>query len=69
MPRLDDYGKRATEYAPGDLVQVKRNTEWAHLTDSHRLGKVEKVERNRLLIRLKHASFWLHPSELQGDQS
>jgi len=59
MPRITDYGLRATEYKVGDLVRVKRHSEWARLTDSHRLGKVEKVERNRLMVRLKHASFWV----------
>jgi hypothetical protein len=59
----------ATEYKVGDLVRVKRHSTFARLTDTLRLGKVEKVEPRRLLIRLKHASFWLHPDELQGDQS
>jgi hypothetical protein len=66
MARLNDYGKRAPEYKPDDLVQVKRNTEWARLTDSHRLGKVEKVEPSRLMVRLKHASFWLRPDLMQS---
>jgi hypothetical protein len=69
MPSLNDYGKRATEYAPGDLVRVKRHSRFAHLTESLRPGKVEKVEPRRLLVRLKHASFWLTPDQLQGEQS
>jgi hypothetical protein len=64
MPKLDDYNRRAPEYKPGDLVQVKRHTEWARLTDSHRLGKVERVEPSRMLVRLKHASFLLSRDDL-----
>jgi hypothetical protein len=66
MPRIDDYGKRATEYKPGEIVRLKRTSQFAHLTDTLRLGKVEKVEPSRLLVRLKHASFWLTREDIQS---
>jgi hypothetical protein len=69
MPRIDDYGRRATEYKVGDLVQLKHTSKHVHLVDTLRLGRVEKVERNRVLLRLKHASFWVTPDQIQGDQS
>jgi hypothetical protein len=66
MPRIDDYGKRATEYKPGQIVRLKATSQFAHLTDTLRLGKVEKAERGRVLVRLKHASFWLPREDIQS---
>jgi len=49
MPKLDDYNRRAPEYKPGDLVQVKRHTEWARLTDSHGWEKSSGLSRRACL--------------------
>jgi hypothetical protein len=64
MTRLNDYGRRATEYKPGQIVRLKSHSQFAHLTESLRLGKVEKVQGDRLLVRLKHASFWLSREDI-----
>jgi hypothetical protein len=66
MPSLNEYGRRHPDRKVGDLVQLKRRSQFAHLTDTLRLGKVERVEPSRLLVRLKHASFWLHHEDLVG---
>ena len=61
--RFRDYGGAdrkhdgEIELRPGDEVRLKANSPHAHLTDTHRLGRVEKVQGERLLVRLKHASF------------
>ena len=61
--RFRDYGGAdrkhdgEIELRPGDEVRLKANSPHAHLTESHRLGRVEKVQGEKLLVRLKHASF------------
>jgi hypothetical protein len=65
MPRINDYGKRAVEYKPGQIVRIKSRSQFARLAaGSLRVGRVEKVEPSRLLVRLKHASFWLSRDDL-----
>jgi hypothetical protein len=66
MTRLNDYGRRATEFKPGQLVRIRSHSKFAHLTDTVRLGKVEKVEPSRLLVRLKHASFYVPWEDIQS---
>ena len=70
MPRITEYGgagpKRVGEIDlhPGDEVRLKPHAQHAYLTDTHRLGRVERVDGDRLLVRLRHASFWLDRSEI-----
>jgi hypothetical protein len=70
MPQIRDYGVRdptkagEIELNPGDEVRLKANSPHAHLTGSHRLGRVEKVQGEKLLVRLAHASFLLSRSEI-----
>jgi hypothetical protein len=66
MPSINDYGVRATEYKPGQIVRIRSHSRFAHLTDTLRLGKVEKVEPSRLLVRLKHASFYVPREDIQS---
>jgi len=57
MPRITEYGgagpKRASEIDlhPGDEVRLKPHAKHAHLAGSHRLGRVEKVQGEKLLVR------------------
>jgi hypothetical protein len=61
--RITEYGGASPQHTgeiqlnPGDEVRLKANSPHAHLTDTHRLGRVEKVQGEKLLVRLKHASF------------
>jgi hypothetical protein len=55
MPQINEYGRASQEYKVGQIVRLKSYSKLAHLG---RVGRVEKVERNRLLLRLTHASFW-----------
>jgi hypothetical protein len=68
--RITDYGvrdptkAREVELHPGDEIRLKANSPHVHLTGSHRLGRVEKLQGEKLLVRLAHASFWLSRSEI-----
>jgi hypothetical protein len=70
MPAIRDYGVRdptkagEIELNPGDEIRLKPTSKHAHLAGSHRLGRVEKVEGGRLLVRLRAASFWIQRSEI-----
>jgi hypothetical protein len=70
MPAIRDYGvrdpakAREIELHPGDEIRLRANSQHAHLAGSHRLGRVEKVNGGRLLVRLAHASFWLNRAEI-----
>jgi hypothetical protein len=55
MPQINEYGRASQEYKVGQIVRLKSYSKLAHLG---RVGRVEKVERDRLLLRLTHASFW-----------
>jgi hypothetical protein len=71
MAKITDYGvrdptkAREIELKPGDEVRLKANSPHAHLTGSHRLGRVEKINGEKLLVRLAHASFWLSRGEIE----
>jgi hypothetical protein len=70
MARITDYGvrdptkAREVELNPGDEIRLKPNSPHAPLAGSHRFGRVEKVNGDRLLVRLAHASFWLSRNEI-----
>jgi hypothetical protein len=69
--RITDYGVRdptkagEVELHPGDEIRLRATSKHAHLAGSHRLGRVEKVQGEKLLVRLAHASFWLSRSEIE----
>jgi hypothetical protein len=71
MAKIIEYGHgdpnkaREIELKPGDEIRLKANSPHAHLTGSHRLGRVEKVQGEKLLVRLAHASFWLGRGEIE----
>jgi hypothetical protein len=68
--RITDYGVNPKagdgeiELRVGDEIRLKANSPHAHLAGSHRLGRVEKVNGDRLLVRLRAASFWVPRSEI-----
>jgi hypothetical protein len=68
---IRDYGVRdptkanEVELHPGDEIRLKASSKHANLAGSHRLGRVEKVNGDRLLVRLAHASFWIPRSEIR----
>jgi hypothetical protein len=70
MAKIIEYGhgdpKRdgEVELHPGDEIRLKASSKHAPLAGSHRLGRVEKVRGEKLLVRLAHASFWLSRSEI-----
>jgi translation initiation factor IF-1 len=70
MPRITEYGGAdpkhdgEIELHPGDEIRLKATSKHAHLAGSHRLGRVERVDGDRLLVRLRSASFWLNRAEI-----
>jgi hypothetical protein len=65
MPAIREYRQASEDYKVGQIVRVKAHSQFAHLAaGSLRVGRIEKVEPSRLLVRLKHDSFWLHRDDL-----